>query len=132
MRQITFLKKWNGKHRENVLAPMSLTGIVVPRIRLLNRNQDSSFKLACFSGAEYDIITDSEWQEVLQRYRWEEVKIVGLLNLADLTLIPQKVFPKGPRGETENTIDLVAWKARDLAEKVVKNIDSLTVVPAIT
>jgi hypothetical protein len=93
---------------ESILAPMTLTGIVVPWTTTLTGRRDSEFKLASLSGAEYFIVADSEWKEVLEMYRWEEVKVIGLLNLSDMTLILQKVFPKGPRGETESAMNLPA------------------------
>ena len=114
---------------ESVLTPVNLTGVIVPWIKALSGGRESEFKLVCSSGLEFFFLTDSEWKDVLSNYSWEEVRVVGLLNRSNMTLIPQKVFPKGPREEMENVIDLASWKGRDLIKKLVKNVSDLVVVP---
>ena len=118
-------------YSESVLTPISLTGVVVPWTKGLSGGRESEFKLVCSSGLEYFFVVDPEWKDVLSQYSWEEVKVIGLLNIANMTLIPQKVFPKGLRGEMENVIDLAAWKGRDLVKKLVKNVNDLVVVPGV-
>jgi len=56
------------------------------------------------------------------------VKVIGLLNVSNMALIPQKVHPKGP--EIENVIDLVSWKSEELVKKLVKNVKDKTVISA--
>jgi hypothetical protein len=118
-------------YSENILTPVNLTGVVVPWIKALSGGRESEFKLVCASGLEYFFVADPEWKDDLSQYSWEEVKVIGLLNISNMTLIPQKVFPKGPRGEMENVIDLASWKSRDLIKKLVKNINDLVVVPGV-
>lgn len=84
---------------ENVLTPVNLTGTVVPCINTLCGGNESEFKLVCSSGLEYFFVADLEWKGVLSRYSWENVSVVALLNISNMTLLPQKVFPKGPRGD---------------------------------
>ena len=112
-------------YSENILTPVNLTGVVVPWIKMFSSGHDSEFKLVGSSGLEYFFVVDSEWRDVLSQYSWEDVRVVGLLNIYNMTLIPQKVFPKCPRGEIENVIDLAAWKGRDLVKKLVKNVYDL-------
>jgi hypothetical protein len=118
-------------YSENILTPVKLRGVVVPWIKALSGGRESEFKLVCASGLEYFFVTDPELKNVLSKYIWEEVKVIGLFNISNMTLIPQKVFPKGPRGEMENVIDLAAWKSRDLVKKLVKNVNDIVVVPGV-
>jgi hypothetical protein len=145
MKNFSILKKSNEKqnesrhplngnvgrgYSENVLTPVTLFGVIVPWNRSMGDGRTSDFKLACASGVEYFIVADAEWRSVLSHYCWEDVKIKGLLNASNMTLVPQKVFPKGPTGERENVIDLAAWKGRDLVRKLTKNVTDLVLVPA--
>lgn len=115
---------------ENALTPVTLSGVIAPWNRSLGQGRASDFKLVAYSGLEYFIVADPEWREVLCRYCWEEVKVIGLLNVSNMTLIPQKVYPKGPTGEKENVIDLAVWKSKELVKKLIKNVNDLVVVPA--
>lgn len=58
------------KGQENFLTPVSVVGVLVPQPRA-----DEGFKLVTLSGVEYSILTDSEWERVLENYRWEEVRV---------------------------------------------------------
>ncbi len=118
------------RYVENILTPISLSGVVIPWSKALSSGRNSDFKLVCSSGLEYFILADPEWRDVLSWYSWEEVKVIGLLNVSNMTIIPQKVFPKGPTGEKENVIDLAAWKSRDFVKKLVKNVNDLVLIPA--
>jgi hypothetical protein len=142
MGQITKIKKLKGANKqfhplsgsakeytENILTPVTLCGVVVPWSEAFSDGRSSDYKLACASGAEYFIVADQEWREVLSEHCWEEVKVKGLLNVSNMTLIPQRVFPKGPTGERENVIDLPTCKDREFIKKVKKNLDELVFVP---
>lgn len=106
---------------EKQLTPVSLSGVLVP---------SSDYKLVSLSGFEYFIVADSQWEEVLPQYCWKEVKVIGLFNIANRTVIPQKIFPKGPTGEKENIINIPIWKNRKLAKKLVAHLSELVLVPA--
>lgn len=116
-------------YTENVLTPVTLSGVVAPWNKSLGGGRTSDYKLVSYSGLEYFIVADSEWRDVLSRYCWEEVKVIGLLNVSNMTLIPQKVYPKGPTGDKENVIDLAAWKSKQFVKKLVKNLNDLVVAP---
>ncbi len=124
------LSKYTRVYTNNVLTPVTLSGVVVPWIKTLSDGRDSDYKLVCSSGVEYFIVADNEWRSVLSSYSWDEVKVKGLLNISNMTLIPQKVFPKGPTGEKESAIDLANWKQRDFTKKVIKKINDLVLIPA--
>ncbi len=47
-----------------------------------------------------------------------------------MTLIPQKVFPKGPTGELENVVRLPSWRNKDLLGKFCLTVSDLVLVPA--
>lgn len=138
MKTLTTIKKGLGKshpvsepskgYSENILTPVTLSGVVAPWTESLSCGRTSDYKLISNSGLEYFIVADDEWREVLSTYCWEEVRVVGLLNVSNMTLIPQKVYPKGPTGE--NVIDLASWKSKEFFKKVVKNINDLVVIPA--
>lgn len=113
---------------ENILTPVNLSGVVAPWSKNLNGGATSDYKLVSYSGIEYFIVADREWREVLSAYCWQEVKVIGLLNVSNMTLIPQKVHPKDPEGE--NVIDLVSWKSEELVKKLVKNVKDNAVIPA--
>lgn len=115
-------------YTENILAPVALSGVVAPWSKNLSDGATSDYKLVSYSGLEYFIVADGEWREVLSTYCWQEVKVIGLLNVSNMTLIPQKIHPKGPEGE--NVIDLAAWKSKELVKKLVKNVNDTAVIPA--
>lgn len=142
MGQIRFFKKGDNKkirfpqckpardYGENQLVSVNITGVVIPWKRKLNDGASSDYKFVCASGLEYYFVSDENWSNVLSWYRWEEVKVIGLLNTSDLTLIPQKVYPKGPTGGREKVIDLAKWKSRVNINQVSKNLNDLVVMPA--
>ena len=96
------MKQTNSLH---VLAPVNLMGVVLPCTKILSDGSESEYKFACSSGCEYYFTKDPEWEDILSQYCWEEVKVIGLLNLSNMTLIPQKIVPKGPRGVMKDRID---------------------------
>ena len=114
-------------YSENILTPVSLTGVVAPWSESLSSSRNSDYKLISSSGLEYFIVADKEWREVLSSYCWEEVRVIGLLNISNMTLIPQKLFPKGPTGE--NVVDIAAWRNKDFVKKMLKGINDLVVLP---
>jgi hypothetical protein len=120
--------KKNIKNRSHSLVPVTLIGVVVPMTKSTGDGV-SGYKLACGVGVEYLIMVDSEWRQVLSRYCWEDVKVKGLLDLSNLTLIPQRVFPRGPTGESYNVIDIAASKGRDLGNKIGKNLGLVLAAP---
>ncbi len=119
-----------GRYSDNKLTPVTLSGVIAPWSEKMTSGQTSDYKLVCLSGAEYFFVADAEWRNVLARYCWDEVKVIGLLNLSDMTLIPQKVYPRGPTGEKENVIDLATWKNLDAVKKAVERINDLVLIPA--
>ena len=100
-------------HAGNIM-PVILSGVVVPWIDDPRNGRDSDYKLVCASGTEYFMVTDPERRSLLSYFSWEEVKVKGLLNPANMTLIPQNIFPKGPAGERKGFIDPVSWGRCDL------------------
>jgi hypothetical protein len=113
---------------ENILTPVNLSGTLVPSAERPNCEQTSDYKLIGYSGLEYFIISDDEWREVLSTYCWEEVRILGLLNASNMTVIPQKVYPKGPKGE--NIIDLASWKRKEMLRTMIQKVNDFVVIPA--
>ncbi len=114
-------------YSENILTPVTLSGVVAPWTESLSGARTSDYKLISNNGLEYFIVANREWREVLSTYCWEEVRVIGLLNIANMTLIPQKVYPKGPTGE--NVIDLASWRSKKFVKKVFKNLNDLVVIP---
>lgn len=130
MKQTIAFKNVKGKKEaENIFAPVSLSGFVVPWAKTMSVGMESEFKLVCSSGQEYFFVVDDEWKQVLILHCWNEVKVKGLLNIVDLTIIPQKIFPKGPRGELENVIDLATWKARKFVKKIINDLNDQVIIP---
>lgn len=111
------------------LTPVSLVGVVVPKEPYAVR-QGQEFKLVTLSGVEYSILTDSEWERVLENYRWEEVRVRGLLNFSTMTIVPQWVVPRGPMGETQRVSDEPLWSTRNLVGKIKKTVADLVLAPA--
>lgn len=124
------VSEFSKGYTENVLTPITLSGIVT----LWNLNVDygeiSDYKLISYSGLEYFIIANSEWRRILSKHRGEQVKLIGLLNISNMTLIPQKIFPKDPSGKKENIIDIAAWKSNEQLAKIAKNVNDFILVPA--
>jgi hypothetical protein len=115
---------------QNNLSTVSLSGVIVPWTRILGRGRVSAFKLVSNNGLEYPIVPAPEWKDVLSCYSWEEVRVFGLLDSDDLSLIVMRVFPKGPKGEKDFLIDLLSRKGRDLVSKVKKGVNDLILAPA--
>jgi len=116
----------NG-YSENILSPVTLSGVVAPWEEGLCAGRTSDYKLISNSGLEYFIVADNEWRQVLSTYCWQEVRVIGLLNASNMTLIAQKVYPKGPKGE--NVIHLASWRRKQIASKMVQKINELVVIP---
>ena len=115
---------------ENILTQVTVYGVVIPQTITVGNTNAADFRLVAASGVEYLIVADSQWREVLSQYRWLEVKVKGLLNIANRTIVVQRVFPKGPTGERNNVTDLADWKGRDLIKKLTKNVSDFVLVPA--
>lgn len=111
-----------SRYSENILTYVRISGVLVPWEKAFRRFKESDYKLIAASGLEYFIISDSEWEKTLPLYSWEEVEVVGLLNVSNMTLIPQKISPKGPTGEKESVIDIAIWKSREMFKKIINNI----------
>lgn len=111
------------------LAPISVTGMIVPWEKSWSNGKKTHYKLACNNGLDYIIAENSEVHDVLPLYCWREVKVVGLLNTSNLTLIPQKVIPKGPNDQSSNLVDLSAWKKLKMKRELYDKINELVVVP---
>jgi len=127
MGKISTINQMKGK--ENILTPVSLVGVVVPIKKPADGTDDCEFKLVTLSGVEYSILTDSEWERVLDNYRWEEVRVRGLLNPLTMTIVPQWVVPHGPTGETQRVTKVPIWKDRILIGKIKKTVKDLVLIP---
>lgn len=128
MGKISTINRMKGK--ESFLTPVSLVGVIVPTRMPTDDREDSEFKLVTLSGVEYLILTDSDWERVLENYRWEEVRVRGLLNAATMTIVPQWVVPHGPTGEPQRVTDAPLWKDRNLVGKIKKTVADLVLVLA--
>lgn len=122
--------KRSSEIRHNTPHPVTLFGVIVPWSQDFGEGRASDFKLTCASGAEFFILADENWRPVLTRHCWEDVKVIGLLNMSNMTLVPRKIFPKGSPGKTENVIDIHAWKAREAVKKLGKSVAELVLVYA--
>lgn len=128
MGKLTKLNRVKGK--ENFLMPVSLVGVVVPRKKSSSDGQASEYALVTPTGVEYSILTDSEWERVFENYRWEEVRVRGLLNPSTMTIVPQWVVPHGPTGEPQRANDTFFWKNGALVAKLKKTMADLVLAPA--
>ena len=118
----------------NILTPVTLSGVVTPCNQELVDGRSCDYKLVTSSGLEYFIVADSEWRSVLSTFCWEVVNIIGLLNICNMTVIPQKVFPKGPTGEKEKLIEVAEWdrgKFVRKAKKIAKTVNDFVLVPGV-
>ncbi|PWU13173.1 MAG: hypothetical protein C5B49_15050 [Bdellovibrio sp.] len=115
--------------QENFLMPVSVVGVLIPKMATL-KGQHIEFKLVTLRGVEYSILADSEWERVLENYRWEEVRIRGLLNSSTMTIVPQWVVPRGPTGETQRVSDEPYWKECNLIGRIKKTVADLVLVSA--
>ena len=109
---------------DHILKPILLNGMLVPQPK-----GAFDYKLVCSSGLEYFIVADAKWRRVLSYYKWEEVKFIGFLNKSNMTIIPQKIFPKGPASDNETVVSGMGLKRRDLLEKLAVNANELVFTP---
>lgn len=117
------------KGTEKLFTPVSVAGVVVPK-RASGRDSETAFNLVTLTGVEYSILADQEWQLVLETYRWEEVRVRGLLNIATMTIVPHWVVPRGPTGETQRVTDKPLAKSGDLIGKIKKTVADLVLAPS--
>jgi hypothetical protein len=120
----------NDRYVENILTPMTVSGVVVPWEKTINDKTQIEYKLACDNGTDYMILSRSEVENILPLYSWKSVNIVGLVNESKMLLIPQKILPKGPDGESSNVIDLSRWKKLGLRKKLMNKLNDFIIVPA--
>lgn len=116
------------KGQEFFLTPISVVGVVVPKEPFAVSNH-REFKLVTLCGVEYSLHSDSEWQQVLENYRWEEVRVRGLLNSSTMTIFPLWVIPRGPTGETQRVSE-APWLDRNIVGKFKKAVADLVLAPA--
>lgn len=128
MGKITTLKQMKGN--ENFLTPVSVVGVLVPAKGTVYDDCRPDFKLVKPNGVEYSILADSEWERVLEIFRWEEVRVRGLLNPINMTIVPQWVVPHGPTGEPQRVSDEPLLKDRDWVMKIKKTVADLVLAPA--
>ena len=123
------LKKNSKRYAENILTSVKLTGVLTPWSKYLGPGASSDYKLVCGSGLEYFIVAESIWSNVLADLSWKEVKVIGLLNLSNMTLIPKKVFPVGPAGSKEKVIDITRWKNQNAIKTIIRNVSDWVITP---
>ena len=109
---------------EHILKPISLFGLLIT-----NSKGAFEYKLVCSSGHEYFIVADAKWRKILSGYVWEEVKLIGLLDTSDMTIIPQRIFPKGPADDKKRVVSRITLKGRDLLLKFASNVNELVLTP---
>lgn len=66
-----------------------LRGLLIPRIG----GKEIEYSLITPSGFEYQIVFGPEWTNTLEKYCWQQAKVFGLLDPAQLTMIPQRILP---------------------------------------
>ncbi len=125
----SYLKGASRDSSASVLTPVTLFGVVIPWTSFMPDGRTSHFKLACAGGAEFFIVADEEMLQVLSQYSWENVKVKGLLNVSNMTLLPQWIYPKGPTGEQNSVIEMATWRGREFIQKMTKNVTDLVLVP---
>lgn len=123
------LEKPSSGSSQNVLTSVTLTGVIVPWSKKVRGVHNTEYKLVCKNGHEYFLTADDQWRRVLSWYRWEDVRVVGLLNSSNMTVIPQWVFPKGPKSSKANVIDFALWNNRKAIKKWVKKINDSILLP---
>lgn len=115
--------------KKNSLTNVSLSGVLAPCRPSLNQEQNLNYRLLGYSGLEYFLISDKEWRETLSRYSWQEVKIVGLLNISNKTLIPQKIYPKGPIAAKMNQNQPAVLSGKKIFKNFIKDLNHHIVLP---
>lgn len=108
---------------------ISQTGVLIPWTKRLG-DSISEYKFVCKDGSEYFILADSDWREILAWYSLGEVKIIGLLNISNRSLILQKILPKNLYSDKERTRDLALRKGKELLKTIVKTAHDLVFIPA--
>ena len=84
------------------------------------------------------LISKSNWTEnkrtrpesTLASVTLSGVVVQGLLNFSAKTLIPQKIFPKGPTEAKDNMFQRFVKKGRAVAKKIKSNADLFIFIPA--
>jgi hypothetical protein len=116
------------KNLDNVLTSASLLGTIEQYIKILH-DGPPEFKLVCPDGNEYLIIPTSSLKESLQQYSGKKVKVFGMLNRSNNTLLLQKIFIKDLNEDQNNMIDLQVYKRRQLLKKIARTVNELVIIP---
>jgi hypothetical protein len=106
---------------ENRLKPVTLSGLLLPIPQPT---------LVTPHGTEYPLIAEGERGKEIHRHAWEQVTVIGLLNTGNLTVLPQKVLPKGPKGNEELIPTSLVTNSRQRLKTAIQNFSELVLVPA--
>jgi len=119
-----------GASIEHALLPIAVAGVVIPSKEIGPSGWQRSFRLACPNGVLYVIETSAKWQSVLARYKWGEVKVVGLLNKARMAIIVQKLFPVGPNDSGLNMAGFAIRRVRRITKEIFGDAGDLLAASA--
>lgn len=143
MKKFKLLKGTNGtvghlqggepkRHSERLSTSVKLTGVLNPWSKNFSFGVSSDYKLICANGREYFIIADSEWRDILPLLSWKEIKVIGLLDPSNMTLIPKRIFPIGPAGPQNRIIDMAHWKNKSTIKKRTENVSDWVMWPIVS
>ena len=126
------LQKHSALPEQDVFrTPIAVRGVLVPWDEEVDVNENSDFKVIASSGTEYFLLTSHDWKLVCNEFSWRNVRLKGLLNIKNMTVVPEEITTDDPEGSTAKVIPIKKMK-----EKMKKGINIaipvLSVLPMIS
>ena len=69
--------------------PIAIRGVLVPWDEKIDSNENSDFKVITSSGTEYFLLTNHDWKLVCNEFSWRNVRLKGMLNIKNMTVVPE-------------------------------------------
>lgn len=120
------LKKHSALPEKDVFCtPIAVRGILVPWDEEVDVNESIDFKVITSSGTEYFLLTNHDWKLVCSEFSWRNVRLRGLLNIKNMTVVPEEITTDDPEGSKAKVIPI-----KKVKEKLKKGFSM--VVPALS
>lgn len=118
------LKKQSALPEKDVFCtPIAVRGVLVPWDEKVDVNESSDFKVITSSGTEYFLLTNHDWKLVCNELSWRNVRLIGLLNIKNMTVVPEEITTDDPEGNKAKIIPL-----KKIKEKLKKRLSMATPV----
>lgn len=118
------LKRHSALPEKDVFyTPIAVRGVLVPWDEEVDVNESSDFKVITSSGTEYFLLTNHDWKLVCNEFSWRNVRLKGLLNIKNMTVVPEEITTDDPEGSKAKVIPI-----KKVKEKLKKGLSMVAPV----